>query len=139
MSQPKLSKALIQLREQFDDCYPERSRQSDGWLGDSRHSSRKSDHNADKQGWVRALDVDADLGISREEMHQVVEQLRKFGRKRLSYIIFDGRICSSKSLWRWIKYSGINPHRTHAHFSAKKNQDDNREFWNVPLLGGSNG
>lgn len=137
--QPKLSKALIQLREQFDDCYPERDRQSDGWLGDTRHSTRKSDHNPDADGWVRALDIDADLKAGKDEMHQVVEQIRKKGRKRLAYIIYDGKICSKKSAWRWVTYKGINPHRTHAHFSAKKNQDNNRNFWDVPLLGGSNG
>lgn len=136
---PQLSKALVQLREQFDDCYPERDRSSDGWLGDSRHSVRKSHHNPDNKGWVRALDIDADLRAGKDEMHQVVEQIRLLGRKRLSYIIFDGKIASAKSLWKWVAYKGVNPHRTHAHFSAKKNQDENRDFWNVPLLGGSNG
>lgn len=134
----KLSKAAIQLREQFDDCYPDRNRSSDGWIGDARHTS-KSDHTPDKKGWVRAIDVTANLGSYPDEMHRVVEQLRKYGRKRLAYIIFDGKICSPKSLWKWRTYKGINPHRKHAHFSFKKSADDNNSFWNVPLLGGSNG
>lgn len=136
---PKLSKAAVQLREQFDDCYPERSRQSDGWLGDARHSTTKSHHNPDADGWVRAIDVTADLGSIDDEMHRVVEQLRKLGRKRLAYIIFDGKICSPKSLWKWRTYKGINPHRKHAHFSFKKSADLDQSFWNVPLLGGTNG
>lgn len=137
--QTKLSKAAIQLREQFDDCYPDRNRASDGWLGDARHSNKKSDHNPDADGWVRAIDVTADLGANDDEMHNVVDQLRRFGRKRLAYIIFDGKIASPKSLWKWRTYKGINPHRKHAHFSFKKSADNNRDFWNVELLGGKNG
>ena len=56
----KLCKAGIQLREQVDDMYMDRDRKSDGWIGDTRHSARKSDHNPDKNGIVRALDLDAD-------------------------------------------------------------------------------
>jgi hypothetical protein len=56
---PTLSKAAQQLREQFDDTFPDRDRRSDGWIGDTRHSARPSDHNPDpKTGTVRAIDVD---------------------------------------------------------------------------------
>jgi len=57
---PTLSKAAQQLREQFDDTFPDRDRRSDGWIGDPRHASRPSDHNPDpKAGMVvRAIDVD---------------------------------------------------------------------------------
>ena len=33
---PYLSKAAVQLREQIDDCFPDRSRKSDGWISDER-------------------------------------------------------------------------------------------------------
>jgi hypothetical protein len=137
--QPRLSKAGVQLREQLDDCYPDRNRSSDGWIGDARHSTRKSDHNPDADGWVRALDITANLGSYPNEMHSLVEEMRKFGRKRLEYIIYDGKIASRKSLWRWRKYKGINPHTKHAHFSFRKSADLDNSFWNVPMLGGSNG
>jgi hypothetical protein len=66
---PKLCKAGVQLREQIDDDYPERDRKSDGWIADTRHSTRKSDHNPDpKSGIVRAIDVDADLAAHKEEV-----------------------------------------------------------------------
>jgi len=136
---PKLSHALVQLREQFDDSYPKRDRKSDGWLGDARHSATISDHNPDNDGWVRALDVDSDLDRNPESMAKIVNQIRKRARKdgRLNYIIFNGRIASRKSLWVWTKYRGINPHRTHAHFSALPTADRNNKFWNIPLLGGT--
>ena len=59
---PKLSKAAGQLREQIDDSFPDRDRTSDGWIGDTRHAARKSDHNPDEQGWVRAIDIDRGNG-----------------------------------------------------------------------------
>jgi len=97
---PRLSKALIQLREQFDDSYPKRDRKSDGWLGDARHSATVSDHNPDSDGWVRALDLDTDLDRNPESMAKIVNQIRKRAKKdgRLNYIIFNGRIASRKSL-----------------------------------------
>jgi hypothetical protein len=138
---PRLSKAASQLREQFDDCFGDRDRTSDGWIGDSRHSTRKSDHNPDEQGWVRAIDVDRDLsGKPKPDiMPDVADQLRILAKsdKRISYIIFDGKIASARSLWRWRKYKGINQHRTHLHCSFTRKGDQDNSFFNVPLLGGS--
>ncbi len=68
---PRLSKAAIQLREQFDDSFPDRDRTSDGWIGDTRHAARKSDHNPDEQGWVRASGegrADGDCAEDRERV-----------------------------------------------------------------------
>ena len=136
---PRLSKAAIQLREQFDDNFSDRDRTSDGWIGDSRHSARKSDHNPDGQGWVRAIDVDRDLsGKSKPDlMPDVADQLRALAKsdKRISYIIFDGKIASAKSLWRWRKYTGINKHNHHCHISFTSKGDEDGSFFNIPLLG----
>jgi len=138
---PKLCKAGIQLREQFDDCYGDRTRSSDGWLGDSRHAARKSDHNPDGEGWVRAIDISRSLfGKSEPDlMPDVADQLRILAKtdRRISYLIFDGKIASAKSFWRWRKYKGINQHRTHLHCSFSRKGDQDNSFFNVPLLGGS--
>jgi hypothetical protein len=137
-----LSKAAIQLREQIDDSFPDRDRTSDGWIGDSRHNSRKSDHNPDEQGWVRAIDVDRDLfkGSKPDIMPDLVDQLRRACKtkqeKRISYIIFDERICSPILGWKWRKYKGSNPHTKHAHFSFKKEADLLGQFYQVSMLGG---
>jgi hypothetical protein len=136
---PRLSKAATQLREQFDDCFSDRDRTSDGWIGDSRHSARKSDHNPDGQGWVRAIDVDRDLsGKAKPDlMPDVADQLRILAKsdKRISYIIFAGKIASSKSLWRWRTYTGINKHDHHCHISFTSKGDEDGSFFNIPLLG----
>ena len=117
---PKLCKAGQQLREQIDDLYMERSRKSDGWIGDTRHSARKSDHNPDANGIVRALDITSDLGTHPEEAHALVEKIRKCakrGDKRIKYIIYDGKIMSPIMNWKRRKYRGANPHRSHFHIS----------------------
>lgn len=100
--------------------YMDRDRKSDGWLGDTRHSVRKSDHNPDKNGIVRALDIDADLGAHKEEAYALVEKIRKCakrGDKRIKYIIYDGKIMSPIMNWKRRKYRGANPHRSHFHIS----------------------
>lgn len=140
---PVLCKAGQQLREQFDDTYPDRDRRSDGWIGDRKHQSRPtSDHNPDENGIVRAIDVDRDVHPSGKPdlMPDIADQLRlaaKAGEKRIAYIIFDGRIASSRMGWRWRKYSGSNPHRAHCHVSFTKQGDTDGSFFNIPLLGGT--
>jgi hypothetical protein len=139
---PVLCKAGQQLRLQFDDIYEDRDRRSDGWAADYRHSLRVSDHNPDpKTGIVRAIDVDRDVHKSGKPdlMPDIADQLRlaaKAGEKRIAYIIFDGRIASSRMGWRWRKYSGSNPHRAHCHVSFTKQGDTDCSFFNIPLLGG---
>ena len=139
---PVLCKAGQQLREQFDDTFADRDRRSDGWIGDLRHSARPSDHNPDPEtGVVRAIDVDRDVHKSGKPdlMPDIADQLRlaaKAGEKRISYIIFAGRIASSRMGWRWRKYSGSNPHNAHCHISFTKQGDQDGSFFNIPLLGG---
>ena len=138
----KLSKAAVQLREQVDDSFSNRDRRSDGTTGNPRHAVRKSDHNPDEQGWVRAWDCDADLykGGKPDVMSDLVDQIRllcKSGvEKRISYIIYDGFIYSSIRNWKPRKYTGANQHKHHAHFSFKKEADNDGAFYQIPMLGG---
>jgi len=141
---PRLSKAAIQLREQIDDSFPDRDRSSDGWVGDTRHAARKSDHNPDEQGWVRAIDIDADLfgvGVKPYIMPDFADQLRVLCKSkketRISYIIWDCRIASPILNWKWRKYSGTNKHQHHIHISFKKEADLLGEFYEVPMIGGA--
>jgi len=142
---PKLSKSATQLREQFDDSFPERDRASDGWIADVRHMrAGKSDHIPDAQGWVRAIDIDADLsGRSKPEiMPDLADEIRKYAKsdtkKRIAYIIFNGRIASPILGWKWRKYTGANKHTKHAHISFTKKADDDGAFFQIPMLGASN-
>jgi hypothetical protein len=56
--------------------------------------------------------------------------------KRISYVIYNGRICSKILNWKWRKYRGINPHRSHMHISFTKLGDKNGREFDIPLLGG---
>ena len=138
---PKLCKAGVQLREQFDDSFPDRDRSSDGWVGDLRHLSRaKSDHNPDVRGWVFAIDIDRDLSSKSKPdlMPYLADQIRECAKKdkRIKYVIFNSRIASVNSLWRWRRYTGINPHTKHIHISFTKKGETDGSFFNIPMLGG---
>ena len=139
---PKLCKAGIQLREQIDDCFPERSRASDGWVADARHiAAGTSDHIPDAySGIVRAIDVSRNLSGAKEPdlMPYLADQIRIAARsdKRISYVIFNGRIASARLGFRWRKYRGSNPHKSHCHISFTKKGDTDGSFFQIPLLGG---
>lgn len=138
---PVLCKAGQQLREQFDDSFPDRDRSSDGWIGDTRHSARPSDHNPDaKTGVVRAIDVDRDVSGSAKPdlMPYIANQIRlaaKAGDKRIAYVIFEGKIASSRMGFRWRKYKGSNAHNAHCHISFTTKGDTDSSFFNIPMLG----
>jgi len=129
MSKPKLSKAAEQLRSEINTKYPNRDKRSDGWIGDTAHNARKSDHNPDKQGWVRAIDIDSDLvkGSSKESwlLAEQIKTIALKGDKRISYIIHQHRIGSPRQNWAWRVYKGANPHVSHIHISFDKSGDLN--------------
>jgi hypothetical protein len=134
-----LSHSAKQLREQVDDCFPDRDRRSDGWIGDTRHAAQKSDHNPDqKSGCVRALDIDANL-CKPDVSHYLANQLRLYAKQhkgRISYVIYDGKIASWVMSYKWRKYKGTNPHKSHIHVSFYPKGDLDKSFFDIPLLGG---
>jgi len=137
--QPKLCAAGVQLRDQVDTWFPDRCTKSpEGWLGDSRHSARKSDHNPDKFGWVRGLDLNSRLESSDSLAPYLADQIRIAAKqdKRISYIIYNGLICSKILNWKWRKYKGINPHKKHIHISFTTLGDLNGTAFDIPLIGG---
>jgi hypothetical protein len=137
--QPKLCAAGVQLRDQVDTWFPDRCTKSpEGWLGDSRHSARKSDHNPDRFGWVRGLDLNSRLESSDSLAPYLADQIRIAAKSdpRISYVIFNGRICSKILNWKWRKYKGINPHTKHIHISFTTLGDLNGTAFDIPLIGG---
>ena len=136
---PKLCAAGVQLRDQVDTWFPDRCVKSpEGWLGDSRHSARKSDHNPDRFGWVRGLDLNSRLESSDSLAPYLADQIRIAAKqdKRISYVIYNGRICSKILNWKWRKYKGINPHKKHIHCSFTKAGDLDGKPFDIPLIGG---
>ena len=129
MPKPRLSNAAEQLRSEINTKYPNRDKRSDGWIGDTAHNARKSDHNPDKQGWVRAIDIDSDLvkGSSKESwlLAEQIKTIALKGDKRISYVIHQHRIASPLKNWAWRVYKGANPHVSHIHISFDKSGDLN--------------
>ena len=135
---PWLCFAGVQLRDQIDTWYQDRRTTADGWLGDARHSTRKSDHNPDA-GCVRAIDVDSRLDSSEGMSIYLADQIRICAKtdKRISYVIHNGMIASKILNFKWRKYSGFNKHTKHIHISFTKLGDKDSKPFDIPLLGGN--
>jgi hypothetical protein len=135
---PWLCAAGVQMRDQIDTWYQDRRTTSDGWLGDARHSTRKSDHNPDA-GCVRAIDVDSRLDSSEGLSVYLADQIRICAKtdKRISYVIHNGMIASKILNFKWRKYSGFNKHTKHIHISFTKLGDKDSKPFDIPLLGGN--
>jgi hypothetical protein len=115
---PRIAKSLSMLRDQVDARWPGRDKSSDGWLGDTSHQARKSDHNPNTAGVVQALDVTHDPahGLNARSLAEMLVASRD---PRIKYIISNAQIISSKvSPWVWRPYSGPNEHRHHVHVSV---------------------
>lgn len=116
-----LAPSLARLRAEIDARWPERSRASDGALGDLRHRKSRNSHNPvghkrgpehGSPGSVHALDVTA-AGIDTDAVLAAV-----IGDPRVWYVIFDGRIWSRTTGWAARRQSG-DPHTTHIHISLR--------------------
>jgi hypothetical protein len=135
-----LSLAAAEMRDAINFAYPERDKRSDGWIGDAKHANSKSDHNPDpKTGCVRALDIDSDLSGHKSESIYLADQIRTCGKtdKRIAYVIHNGKIASPILNWKWRKYTGINPHKSHIHISFTAKGDKDPALFNIPLLKGT--
>lgn len=141
MARWRLAPALVTLLRQVDAAYPQRSKRSDGTLGDASHRARKSDHNPDSDGTVNALDIThgpywlgpkgtVDAGV-------LAADLVASNDPRLAYVIFAGRICDAGGRWR--PYSGPSPHLEHIHISIVHDAKWERFVapWQLPHFGGS--
>lgn len=134
MAAPRLARSLMQLRDQINGNFPGRSKVSDGWIGDTKHSARKSDHNPDKSGVVHALDITHDPahGLDSEQVAQALLNSRD---SRISYVISNGKIASGaagEKPWQWRPYKGKNPHNHHFHLSVVGDSAaDSADLWHV--------
>lgn len=109
----RVAHSLDVLLGQLNALAPNRSKVSDGSIGDAAHSSRESDHNPDAQGIVRARDFTHDPAGGLD-CHWLAAQLVASGDPRIKYVIWDRRIWQGS----WQPYSGINPHTKHLHLSV---------------------
>jgi hypothetical protein len=133
----RLAKSLSMLRIEISESAPNRSRLSDGTIGDPAHASRASRHNPNRYGVVTALDITHDPkgGV---DIHAIACRAAANPHPELAYIISNGQVAKRKTGFRWERYYGSNPHDAHAHFAVGVGPDsdplppyDSTIAWNV--------
>lgn len=141
----KLVKGGVVLRDQINGRWPGRDKRSDGWIGDAKHKARTSDHNADKNGWVHALDIDENMGKGKwrngRAARKLADQLRAYaasglpGSRRVKYVVYEGRLASGTYRSKWWKWRPGNwGHYQHIHISFTKWAQKDERLWPLPIL-----
>jgi hypothetical protein len=138
----RLAGSLVVLFDEVNRAAPNRSKASDGTIGDEAHATRDSDHNpyiidSNGMGVVRAANITHDPG-SGCNCRIIAERARKLGANgdpRIRYVIFEGKIASASSspAWAWRPYGGSNGHYMHVHVSVSESSRgyDDRRPWGV--------
>lgn len=132
----RLAFSLSKLRKQINELSPNRLKVSDGTIGDTAHSNRKSDHNPDDGGVVRGLDLTHDPAHG-VDSQKLAEALLASRDPRIKYVISNGKIASGRhgpDPWKWRKYTGSNPHNHHVHISVVAGHTgDTGEEWDLDI------
>lgn len=133
----RVAKSLLRLREQINQLAPNRSKASDGTIGDAAHASRNSDHNPwvkdGNIGVVTAMDITNDIAHGCDAQ-ALVDALVSSRDSRIKYIIWNRKIVNSRiQPWVWRNYGGTNPHTKHFHISVRpeKAAYDSTDSWQV--------
>lgn len=140
----RVAASLQQLLAEVNASAPNRSKASDGALGDAQHSSRASDHNpCDCHGVVCARDFTHDPagGFDAHAFADWLVAEVRSGEPRVKYVISRGKIASGHGQAHpagvWRPYSGANAHVKHTHVSVRHPQvlfdDDRRWGWGVAV------
>lgn len=135
----RLARSLDTLRAEVNGFAPNRSKVSDGTIGDPAHASRPSRHNPNRYGVVTALDLTHDPAGGCD-IHAIARRLVKHPHPELTYVISNGEVAKRSTGFRWEPYTGLSPHDHHAHFAVGVGPDsdplppyDSRLSWGVSL------
>lgn len=136
----RVAEALIQLRNQVNEKFPDRSKAADGTIGDAAHASRSSDHNP----WVKDghMGIVTGMDLTHDPLHgldseHLAECLRTSRDPRLKYVISNRKIAAfDHENFTWRPYHGKNAHNHHCHISVKPAQVyyDDKKVWNIDHL-----
>jgi nucleoid-associated protein YgaU len=133
----RLANSLKKLRDQINAAKPNRSKASDGWIGDAAHASRNSDHNPwvklKGEGIVTAIDIthDPKTGV---DCNQLAKEIFESHDPRIKYLIWNKQI-TKPGLSGWKPYTGINAHQHHLHISVNSDPKlfDSETEWHFEL------
>ena len=128
--------SLEQLLIQADAAWPIRH-PADGTLGNASHSSRRSDHNPDSNGIVRAADIGE---VTEDDAFALAEAIRLSKDPRIKYVIHERRMYSSYNhsegrAWTWRYYNGTNGHWSHVHISVLESNQNDTSPWDIGAEG----
>lgn len=134
----RVARSLDTLLSQINAAYPNRSKASDGSIGDAEHATRDSDHNPwYGPGIVTARDFTHDPAHG-FDIDAFTDELVASRDRRIKYVIANGLILDSRAgnrPWQWVKYNGANQHNKHFHLSVMDNSTcDDVSAWNVKSL-----
>lgn len=133
MAKWRLAKSLEKLRNQINAAWPDRSKASDGTIGDAAHASRDSDHNP----WLKVggLGVVTACDITHDSQHGVDGKALAVSFAddlRSKYVIFNSSIWKART-GHWEAYHGPNKHTHHVHLSVKPDTCDDVTEWILPI------
>lgn len=143
----RLANSLVTFRDQLNRAYPNRSKASDGFIGDAAHQRQgsASDHNPwvnwGGQPIVTAGDFTKDLGVG-VDTNRITDELERSRDNRIKYVIANGYIMSGDqgpAPWQWRRRPDGSDygHHQHMHISVKSDArfgDDPRP-WAIPTFG----
>lgn len=115
--------SLTTLLNQLNRLAPNRSKLSDGGIGDPAHAARISDHNPDANNIYHARDYTHDPAGGLD-CQWLANELTRSADIRIKYIIWNRRIWTGY----WATYNGSSPHTEHLHLSVNARGDDPREW-----------
>jgi hypothetical protein len=113
----RLATSLIELRSECDAQWPNRSKVSDGTIGDTSHAATPSDHNPNAADVVCAFDCTNDP-INGPDIAVLGPELLIDPHPDLKYLIFNRQIASRTHGFTLRSYTGSDPHTSHIHISV---------------------
>jgi len=122
-----VAESLNRLHQQLNGLAPNRSKVSDGSIGDPRHAGQASDHNP---RWIAGDNVVSARDWTHDpagglDCAQLRDALIRAKDSRVKYIIYSRSIISGAGGPRpWVRrpYQGPNPHDKHLHLSVVGDQ-----------------
>lgn len=125
----RIAPAAQAILDQATALWPNRSRASDGTLGDPAHAARVSDHNPGHNGLVHAADLTHDPANGCDN-NRNAEQVKD--DPRVKYVIWNRRIWNPSISRTWRPYTGSNPHDKHMHVSVTDAGENDTSPWFTP-------
>lgn len=137
-------RSLLVLRDQVNVIAPNRSKASDGLVGDENHETTSGHYPHYVAGVgseiVTAWDCTNDPAKGCDTW-LLAETLRQHRDKRIRYVISNQKVFSSyasgsRAAWTWGPYSGSNPHTGHCHIQVLDDKiSDTDTPWNLEGFG----